>query len=64
MKMMKTYRFVSDYAVIIFTVPGEAHWSDDEWDTAAQTDLESYVTTPEQYYMDDCFETEDEDVTD
>jgi len=57
--MIKTYRFINDYAVITFTVPGEAYWSEDEWDTAALDDLKSYVTTPEQYYMDDCFDTED-----
>lgn len=55
-----TYRFVNDYAVITFTVPGMEEWSEEEWDTAAQSDLESYVTTPEQYYMDDCWEAKDE----
>jgi hypothetical protein len=57
--MIKTYRFINDYAVITFTVPGQSDWTEEEWDCAAQTDLESYVTTPEQYYMDDTFETED-----
>lgn len=55
-----TYRFVNDYAVITFTVPGMAEWSEEEWDVAAQSDLESYVTTPEQYYMDDCWDKEGE----
>lgn len=50
-----TYRFVNDYAVITFTVPGMEEWSEEEWDSAAQSDLESYVTTPEQYAMDDCW---------
>jgi hypothetical protein len=58
-KEIKTYRFINDYAVITFTVPGQSNWSEEEWDSAAQTDLESYVTTPEQYHMDDCFDTED-----
>ena len=58
-KEIKTYRFVNDYAVITFTVPGKSSWSEEEWDSAAQSDLESYVTTPEQYHMDDSFDTED-----
>jgi hypothetical protein len=57
--MTKTYRFVSDYSVITFTVPGEADWSDEMWDSAAQSDLEDYVTNPEAYYQDDVFDTEE-----
>ena len=56
---VKTYRFVNDYAVITFTVPGLAAWSEEEWDSAAESDLASYVTTPEQYALDDCFDTEE-----
>jgi hypothetical protein len=55
-----TYRFVNDYAVIVFTVPGMKEWSEEEWDTAAIDDLVSYVTTPEQYHMDDCWDEEGE----
>lgn len=51
-----TYKFVNDYAVIVFTVPGMDDWTEAEWDSAAQDDLESYVTTPEQYSMDDCWD--------
>lgn len=54
-KMMH-YQFVSDYAVIKFTVPGRTEWSEEEWDSAADSDLVSYVHNPEQYYMDDCWE--------
>lgn len=56
---IKTYRFINDYSVITFTVPGRSDWSEEEWDSAADSDLVSYVTNPEQYYMDDCFDTED-----
>jgi hypothetical protein len=52
------YRFTCDYAEIVFTVPGMEEWSEEEWDSAAQSDLESYVTTPEQYFMDDSWEGE------
>lgn len=54
-----TYRFISDYAVITFTVPGMEDWNEDEWDTAATDDLASYVTSPEDYYMDDCWENDE-----
>lgn len=55
-KTVKTYRYINDYAVITFTVPGDTKWSEEEWDDAGQTDLESYVTTPEQYYLDECWD--------
>lgn len=51
-----SYRFISDFAVITFTVPGMADWSEEEWDSAATSDLESYVTEPNAYYMDDSWE--------
>jgi hypothetical protein len=53
-----TYRYVSDYAVITFTVPGMADWSEEEWDSAGQNDLESYVTDPQDYYLDEAWENE------
>jgi hypothetical protein len=53
-----TYRFISDFAVISFTVPGMDTWEEDEWDSAATSDLASYVTEPEAYYLDDCWENE------
>lgn len=51
-----TYKYVSDYAKITFTVPGMSSWEDEEWDSAAQSDLESYVTDPQDYYLDDSWE--------
>jgi len=45
-----TYRFQSEYAEIVFNVPGMAEWSEEEWDSAADSDLKSYVTSPEDYY--------------
>jgi hypothetical protein len=50
------YNFMNDYGSLVFTVPGLKSWSEEEWDSAAQSDLESYVTNPEQYYLDDCWE--------
>jgi hypothetical protein len=50
-----TYRFISDFAIITFGVPGMEDWSDEQFDSAAQTDLASYVTEPDAYYMDDCW---------
>lgn len=55
-----TYRFVSDYAVITFSVPGMSDWDEDRFDDAAITDLESYVLNPEAYSMDDCWNEEGE----
>ena len=51
-----TYRFVSDFAVITFSVPGMDDWTEEMFDSAATDDLESYVTEPEAYYMDGCWE--------
>jgi hypothetical protein len=50
------YTYVSDFAVIVFTVPGMSDWSEEEWDSAANSDLASYVTEPDAFYMDDCWE--------
>ena len=51
-----TYRFISDFAVITFTVPGMDDWTEEMFDSAANDDLASYVTEPDAYYMDDCWE--------
>jgi hypothetical protein len=53
-----TYRFISDYAVITFTVPIHSSWSEEMCDSAGWDDLASYVTSPNDYYLDDAFETE------
>jgi len=50
-----TYRFVSDFAVITFVVPGMEDWTDEMFDSAAETDLSSYVTEADAYHMDDCW---------
>jgi hypothetical protein len=52
---LMTYRYVSDFAVITFTVPVHTDWSEEMCDTAAQDDLESYVTNPEAYALDECW---------
>ena len=54
-----TYRFISDFAIITFNVPGLSEWEEEWWDSVAQTDLASYVTEPEAYWLDDCWEIED-----
>lgn len=51
-----TYRYISDFAVITFVVPGMSDWSEEMFDSAANDDLASYVTEPDAYYMDDCWE--------
>jgi hypothetical protein len=53
-----TYRFVSDFAVVTFNVPGMSNWTEEMFDSAAESDLRDYVTEPEAYYMDDCWENE------
>lgn len=55
-KKVMMYRYTSDYSVFEFTVPGKDTWSEDEFDSAAEFDLKCYVTTPEQYSFDDCWE--------
>lgn len=61
-KKVMEYRYTSDYSNITFTVPGESGWSEDEFDSAAEFDLKCYVTTPEQYSFDDCWEVKKEKV--
>jgi hypothetical protein len=53
-----TYRFVSDFAIVTFIVPGLDEWDDETWDSVAHTDLASYVTEPEAYWEDDQWEVE------
>lgn len=53
-----TYRYISDFAVVTFNVPGMSDWTEEMWDMAAEDDLKSYVTEPEAYYVDDCWENE------
>jgi hypothetical protein len=51
-----TYQYVSDYSVIQFTVPGMADWSEEEFDSAGQSDLESYVINPKDYFLNEVWE--------
>lgn len=51
----KTYVFGSDYADINFDVPGKKSWTDEMWDSAAFSDLKSYVTNPDDYALMDVF---------
>ena len=51
-----TYRYVSPYSFIEFTVPGMADWSEEQFDSAGQYDLEQYVTEPKQYWLDESWE--------
>lgn len=48
-----TYRYVSDYAVITFVVPGMSDWDEEMFDSASESDLRDYVTNPEDYRLDD-----------
>jgi hypothetical protein len=54
--MFYTYRFISDFAIITFSVPGNSEWSEEMWDSAANDDLASYVTEPDAYYLDECWQ--------
>ena len=55
-----TYEYVSDYAVITFRVDGEGDWSEDQFDDAAQTDLATYATNPEDYFLNEVYELDNE----
>ena len=55
-----TYRYVSDFMVATFSVPGLSSWSEEEWDSAAESDLKSYVTEPDAYFLDDCWKNEED----
>ena len=59
MNKFMTYRYVSDYSVITFTVPGNKAWGEVEFDAVAKDDLESYVTSPKDYWLDDSWEKEE-----
>ena len=54
------YRYASHYAEIVFSVPGMSDWDEDRWDDASMDDLRSYVTTPIDYFLDDCWEDTEE----
>lgn len=51
-----SYRYKSEYAEIVFNVPGMSDWDEDVWDSASEADLASYVTDAADYWLDDCWE--------
>lgn len=56
--MMRTYSFVSDDAVVIFRAPdGLEEAEADAW---AEDHLAEVVQRPEEFWMDEVFEGEDE----
>jgi hypothetical protein len=52
-KVLHTYRFVSDYAVVTLSVSGEESWTDEMYDDTAQEELASIVINPESFYQDE-----------
>ena len=57
-----TYRYVSDYAVITFSVEGEDDWSEEQFDSASEFDLGCYVQNKFDYYLDDCWDKDGNNV--
>ena len=56
--MKRTYQFVSDYAVVVFDAPdGLEEAEADSW---AEDHLAEVVQNPDDFWMDDAFEEEDE----
>lgn len=56
--MKRTYQFVSDYAVVIFDAPdGLEEAEADSW---AEDHLAEVVQNPDDFWMDDAFEEEEE----
>lgn len=56
--MKRTYQFVSDYAVVIFQAPdGLEEAEADSW---AEDHLAEVVQRPEDFWMDDVLEDENE----
>lgn len=50
-----TFEYVSDYAVISFRVDGEDDWTEEQFDSASQFDLECYATNPEDYFLNEVY---------
>lgn len=53
-----TYRYASDYATIQFDVVGQDDWSEEMFDDASSFDLTDYATNPEDYFLEDCWNKE------
>lgn len=56
------YRFQSNYAEITFVVLGMQEWSEEEFDSAADSDLASYVADGGDFWLDDCWEVGIDDI--
>ena len=55
-----TFEYVSDYAVITFRVEGEDDWTEEQFDSASQFDLECYATNPEDYFLNEVYPFDNE----
>jgi len=55
-----TYEYVSDYAVITFRVDGEDDWTEEQFDSASEFDLSQYATNPEDYYLNEVYELDNQ----
>ena len=51
----KTFQFVSDFAVVLVTVQGEADWSDEIWDSVSNDELDSVVRDAKLFYLNEVF---------
>lgn len=51
-----TYEYVSNYAVITFRVEGEDDWSEEQFDSASESDLSEYVKSPDDFYLNEAYE--------
>lgn len=56
--MKRTYQFVSEYAVVIFQAPDGLE--EEEADAWAEDHLAEVVQRPEDFWMDDVLEDEDD----
>ena len=55
-----TYEYVSNYAVITFRVEGEDDWTEEQFDSAGEFDLSQYASNPEDYYLNEVYELDNE----
>ncbi len=62
MSKILTYRYVSDYATIVFDVEGDDDWPEEQFDSASEFDLECYAKNHFDYSLDDCWDREGNNV--
>lgn len=55
-----TMEYVSDYAVITFRVEGEDDWTEEQFDSAGQFDLECYAANPDDFYLNEVYELDND----